>query len=315
MTQTINCSEMSIAIAQVGTVIYDTPSTLDKLERITNEVANKGAKLIVFPEAFIGGYPKGLDFGIVLGTRSPEGRDEFAKYYNSAIEENGPESRRIAELASTLGINIVTGVVEKQGGTLYCSVFFYGPEGYLGKHRKLMPTAMERCVWGNGDGSTMPVYDTPIGKIGAGICWENYMPMYRMTLYNKGIEIYCACTVDDRDTWLSTMRTIALEGRCFVISSAQFLKSCDYPENHPMREKHGLDKILIRGGSCAVDPLGKILVEPDFTKELIHFVNIDLSDIARAKMDLDTVGHYSRPEVFQLIVNEKPYHPVVRRAD
>ncbi|KHJ81814.1 hypothetical protein OESDEN_18497, partial [Oesophagostomum dentatum] len=194
-------------------------------------------------------------------------------------------------------------------------VFFYGPEGYLGKHRKLMPTAMERCVWGNGDGSTMPVYNTSLGKIGAAICWENYMPMYRMTLYNKGIEIYLACTVDDRDVWLSTMRTIALEGRCFVISAAQFLTSSNYPENHPMREKHGNDKVLIRGGSCAVDPLGTVLVEPDFTKELIHYVDVDLQQIARAKMDLDTVGHYSRSEVFQLIVNEKPFEAVVRRSE
>ncbi|VDM73480.1 unnamed protein product [Strongylus vulgaris] len=159
------------------------------------------------------------------------------------------------------------------------------------------------------------VYNTSLGKIGAAICWENYMPMYRMTLYNKGIEIYLACTVDDRDVWLSTMRTIALEGRCFVISAAQFLKSSDYPENHPIREKHGLDKVLIRGGSCAVDPLGTVLVQPDFTKELIHYVDVNLSQIARAKMDLDTVGHYSRPEVFQLIVNERSFEPVVRRTD
>ncbi|VDO55821.1 unnamed protein product [Haemonchus placei] len=172
----------------------------------------------------------------------------------------------------------------------------------MGKHRKLMPTALERCVWGNGDGSTMPVFDTPLGKIGGAICWENYMPMYRVTLYDKGIELYLACTVDDRETWL-----------CFVFSSAQFMTSSAYPENHPIRVKHGDDKVLIRGGSCAIDPLGTILVEPDFTRELIHYVDADLSQIACGKMDLDTVGHYSRPEVFQLIVNEKPCDPVVRR--
>ncbi|WKX98770.1 hypothetical protein Q1695_014004 [Nippostrongylus brasiliensis] len=287
---------MSVAIVQAGSIIYDTPATLDKLEKFTAEAAANGAKLIVFPEAFIGGYPKWMDFGIVLGTRSPEGREEFRKYYNSAIEEHGPESQTIAEIAASNDIIIVSGVVERQGGTLYCSVFFYGPRGFLGKHRKLMPTALERCIWGNGDGSTMPVIDTPLGKIGAAICWENYMPMYRMTLYSKGIELYLACTVDDRETWLSTMRTIALEGRCFVVSSAQFMTSSDYPE-----------------GSCAIDPLGAVLVEPDFTKELIHYVNIDLSRIACAKMDMDTVGHYSRPEVFQLVVNEKPYEPVVKQ--
>nr|CDJ94019.1 Nitrilase cyanide hydratase and apolipoprotein N-acyltransferase domain containing protein [Haemonchus contortus] len=304
---------MSIAVVQAGSILYDTPATLDKLERLTKEAADKGAKLVLFPEAFIGGYPKGSDFGIVLGTRSMEGREEFSKYFNSAIEENGAESRRIAEIAITNSVFIVVGVVERSGGTLYCSMFYYGPDGYMGKHRKLMPTALERCVWGNGDGSTMPVFDTPLGKIGGAICWENYMPMYRVTLYDKGIELYLACTVDDRETWLSTMRTIALEGRCFVFSSAQFMTSSAYPENHPIRIKHGDDKVLIRGGSCAVDPLGTILVEPDFTRELIHYVDADLSRIACGKMDLDTVGHYSRPEVFQLVVNEKPCDPVVRR--
>uniref|UniRef100_A0A0K0DEC7 CN hydrolase domain-containing protein n=1 Tax=Angiostrongylus cantonensis TaxID=6313 RepID=A0A0K0DEC7_ANGCA len=302
---------MSVAIVQAGSIIYDTPSTLDKLENLTKEAVARGAKLVLFPEAFIGGYPKGMDFGIVLGIRSAEGREEFRKYYDSAIEEHGVESRRIAEIATTNDITIVVGVVERHGGTLYCSVFFYGPNGYLGKHRKLMPTALERCIWGNGDGSTMPVFSTAVGKIGAAICWENYMPMYRMTLYNKNVELYLACTVDDRETWLPTMRTIALEGRCFVISSAQFLTSAAYPEGHPMRLKHGKEKILIRGGSCAIDPLGVVLVEPDFTKELIHYVDVDRSRIACAKMDMDTVGHYSRPEVFQLVVNEKPYAPVV----
>ncbi|KJH52873.1 hydrolase, carbon-nitrogen family [Dictyocaulus viviparus] len=331
----IDVATMSyVAIVQAGSILYDTVATLDKLENLTKEAATNGAKLIVFPEAFVGGYPKGLDFGIVTGTRSSEGREEFRRYYDSAIEEHGSESKRISEIAAIYDVFIVVGVVERHGDTVskidnrfFLLVFFYAPNGYLGKHRKLMPTAMERCIWGNGDGSTMPVYNTAVGKIGAAICWENYMPMYRMTLYNKGIELYLACTVDDRETWLPTMRMIALEGRCYVISSAQFLTSSAYPEDHPMRMKHGQDKvskithsisyimfpILIRGGSCAIDPLGNVLVQPDFTKELIHYVHVDLSRIACAKMDMDTVGHYSRPEVFQLIVNEKPFLPVVEQ--
>ncbi|VDP48976.1 unnamed protein product [Heligmosomoides polygyrus] len=129
----------------------------------------------------------------------------------------------------------------------------------------------------------------------------------------SGIQLYLACTADDRDTWLPTMRMIALEGRCFVISSAQFMTSSAYPEGHPVRAMHGEGKVLLRGGSCAVDPLGNVLVEPDFSKELIHYVNIDLSRVACGKMDMDTVGHYSRPEVFQLIVNEKPFKAVVKQ--
>ncbi|ULU02549.1 hypothetical protein L3Y34_002259 [Caenorhabditis briggsae] len=301
-----------IAIVQAGTVLYDKSATLAKVKKYVDEAAGNGAELVLFPEAFIGGYPKWNNFGITMGTRTPEGRKEFKRYFENAIEEHGEESKDLAALAGQKNIHIVIGVVEREAGTLYCSVFFYSPDGYLGKHRKLLPTALERCVWGQGDGSTMPVFDTKVGKLGSAICWENYMPLYRMSLYNKEIQIYLAPTVDDRDVWLSTMRTIALEGRCFVVSACQFLKSSAYPSDHVLRKEHGDDTILIRGGSCAVDPLGAVLVEPDFTQETIRYAEFDLSDIALGKMDLDVVGHYSRPDVFQLTVNEKPMSTVTR---
>lgn len=167
-----------------------------------------------------------------------------------------------------------------------------------------MPTALERCVWGFGDGSTMPVIDTSVGKIGAAICWENYMPLLRVAYYNKGIQLYLAPTVDDREVWLSLMRTIALEGRCFVISACQFFTSADFPNTHEAYDEK--KKVLIRGGSCAVDPLGNILLEPVFGEEKISYIEIDLGEIPRGKFDLDTVGHYSRPDIFSLIVDEKP---------
>lgn len=293
--------------------LFDKPATLEKVKKNVEEAAGNGAELVLFPEAFIGGYPKWNSFGITMGTRTPEGRKEFKRYFENAIEENGEESKLIESLAAQNNIHIVIGVVEREASTLYCSVFFYSPSGYLGKHRKLLPTALERCVWGQGDGSTMPVFSTSVGKIGSAICWENYMPLYRMTLYSKEIQIYLAPTVDDRDVWLSTMRTIALEGRCFVVSACQFLKSSDYPLDHPLRKEHGEDKVLIRGGSCAVDPLGTVLVEPDFTKETIRYTEFDLSDLALGKMDLDVVGHYSRPDVFQLKVNENSQSTVVKK--
>ncbi|CAB3403664.1 unnamed protein product [Caenorhabditis bovis] len=294
-----------IAIVQAGTVLYDTPATIRKLEKFVNEAANNNVDLVLFPEAFVGGYPKWNSFGITLGTRTMEGREEYLKYFNNAIEENGPECQQIEELAKNKNIHIVVGVIEKLGTTLYCSAFFFSPNGYIGKHRKLLPTALERCIWGQGDGSDVKVFETSFGNISATICWENYMPLLRFSLYSKGVQIYLAPTVDDREVWLPTMRTIALEGRCFVVSACQFLKSSAYPEEHYLRKEHGDDKVLIRGGSCAVDPLGNVLVEPDFTQEIIRYVEFDTSTITLGKMDLDVTGHYSRPDVFQLHVNDQ----------
>lgn len=307
---------VKIAVVQAGSVLYNNRATLDKLRNYAKQASEECADLVLFPEAFIGGYPKGLDFGVRMGTRSADGREEFRNYYESAITEDGPESKEVAQIASENKIYLVTGVIERVGSTLYCSVFFYSPEGkLLGKHQKLMPTAMERVVWGLGSASTIPVIKTDIGKIGAVICWENYMPLLRTAMYNKGIELYLAPTVDDRDVWLPTMQTIALEGRCFVISACQYLTASAFPEGHPapsLKEpvagraaETSDDPVLIRGGSCAIDPLGKVLLKPDFSGEKIAFVECDMNQIPRGKFDLDTVGHYARPDIFQLIVKEE----------
>ena len=175
--------------------------------RPDRDAARRGANLVVFPEAFVAGYPKGLDFGARLGIRLPEGREDFRRYFESAIDVPGPATEAIGAAASAAAVHLVVGVIERDGGTLYCTALIFGPDGrLLGKHRKLMPTAMERLVWGFGDGSTLPVVDTPLGRLGSVICWENYMPLLRMAMYAKGIQLYCAPTVDDRETWLPTMR-------------------------------------------------------------------------------------------------------------
>lgn len=181
----------------------------------------------------------------------------------------------------------------------------------MGKHRKLMPTAAERLVWGFGDGSTLPVFDTPIGRLGAVICWENYMPLLRMHMYSRGIEIYCAPTADDRETWISTMRHIALEGRCFVLSCNQYALRSDYPEEYPAIQGHDPDTVMSRGGSCIIDPLGGILTGPDFEGPCILCADLDPAEIPRAKYDFDVTGHYARPDVFRLLVDERPKRPVV----
>jgi nitrilase len=211
---------------------------------------------------------------------------------------------------------LITGVIERDGGTLYCTVLFFSPEGtLLGKHRKLMPTASERLIWGFGDGSTMPVFSTPFGRVGAVICWENYMPLLRMHMYSKGIQIYCAPTADDRDTWLPTMQTVAMEGRCFVLSACQYLLRRDCPDDYEAIQGNDPDLVLIRGGSCIVGPLGEVLAGPDFVGPCILTADLDMDDIPRGKYDFDVTGHYARPDVFRLFVNERPMLPVVASSD
>ncbi len=301
-----------VAAVQAGSIAFDTPATVAKLEKLVADGAERGAELLVFPEAFVGGYPKGHDFGAVVGSRTDGGRDWFRRYHESAIDVPGPESDRIGEVASEHGVNLVVGVIERGGGTLYCSVLFYGTDGsLLGKHRKLMPTAAERLVWGYGDGSTMPVVDTSVGRVGAAICWENYMPLYRTALYSKGIQLWCAPTVDDRERWTATMRHIAIEGRCFVISANHFSVRSQYPDDYDTGYGNDPATVLISGGSCIIDPHGEFLAPPNREGETILIADIDLGEISRGTFDLDVVGHYARPDVFQLHVNEAPQTPVV----
>ncbi len=299
-------SNVRVAVVQAAAVPFDRNACVDKAVRLIGEAAATGAKVVVFPEAFIGGYPKGLDFGTVVGKRDVEGREEFRRYHEAAIEVPSVETDALGEAAATHDCYVVMGIIERDGGTCYCTALFFGPTGVLlGKHRKLMPTAMERIIWGFGDGSTLTTVDSPYGPIGSVICWENYMPMLRMAMYAKGVTLYCAPTADDRDTWLATMQHVALEGRCFVLSSCQFLRRGDFPDDVRVRLGDAPDDVLMRGGSVIVGPLGQIIAGPVFGEEAILSAEIDLQDIPRAKMDFDVVGHYSRPDVFQLVVNEQ----------
>lgn len=315
MTPIAKETSVRVAVVQAGAVPFDTEACVDKAVRLTADAAARGAKVIVFPEAFITGYPKGLGFGLVVGARDDAGREEFRLYLDAAIEVPGPETARIGEAAAKHGCYVVIGVIERELGTCYCTVLFFGPDGQLlGKHRKLMPTAMERTIWGFGDGSTLTVVDSPYGRIGSVICWENYMPMLRMAMYSKNVVLYCAPTADDRDTWLSSMQHVALEGRCFVLTACQFIRKRDYPATVRVSLGDSPDAVLIRGGSAIISPRGKALAGPDFEGETILTADLDLGDIGRARFDFDVTGHYSRPDVFQLIVNEAPARAVVTGA-
>jgi nitrilase len=282
-----------------------------KLPVLPARRVQRGARLAVFPEAFLPGYPRGITFGTVVGDRTSEGRDHFRRYWDASVDVPGPAVDRLAEIAAENALYLVIGVVERAGGTLYCTALFFSPNGYVGMHRKLMPTAAERLVWGFGDGSTLPVFDTPLGRIGAVICWENYMPLLRMAMYAKGIQIWCAPTADGRETWLSTMRHVALEGRCYVLSSNQFTRRRDFPPDIPNTLAADPDDVVATGGSCIIGPLGDVLAGPSRDGEEILYADLDLDEIARGKYDFDVVGHYARPDVFTLLVNEQPSVPVV----
>lgn len=305
-----------VAVVQAAAVMFDREKTLEKVHRLARDAAAQEAKLVLFPEAFLSAYPRGMDFGAVVGSRTEKGRKDFQRYWESSVEVPGPAVDRLSEAARTNGIFLIVGVVERDGGTLYCTVLFFAPDGkYLGKHRKVMPTASERLVWGFGDGSTLPVFDTPLGKVGAVICWENYMPLLRTAMYAKGIEIYCAPTADARDSWLASMRHIAVEGRCFVLSCNQFQHRRDFPSDYHSFFGEDPDTIVTRGGSCIIDPLGNFLAGPNQEGEAILVAEIDRAQIIRGKYDLDVVGHYARPDIFQLHVDERPKQPVTTHSE
>lgn len=300
-------SSYKAAVIQAASNPSDTLASAQKAASLIEQAAKGGARLAVFPEAFLGGYPKGNSFGAPIGLRKPEGREAFRHYWEQAIDLDGPEVEAIAAASAATGLFVVMGCIERERGTLYCTVLFFdGANGLVGKHRKLMPTAGERLIWGFGDGSTMPVFETSLGTVGAVICWENYMPALRMHMYSQGISIYCAPTADDRDTWVPTMQHIALEGRCFVLTSCQYLKRGAFPEDYECSLGNDPETVLMRGGSAIINPLGKVLAGPDFDGETILYADIDLDDVARGKYDFDATGHYARPDVFQLTVDTRP---------
>src|SRR6266436_4853105 len=308
--------KVKVAVVQAAPVAFNRERTLEKVHTLAGEAASKGARLALFPEAFVSAYPRGLDFGAVVGSRTDAGREDFRRYWESSVDVPGPAVDLLSRIAGSNGIYLVVGVMERDAGTLYCTVLFFAPDGtFLGKHRKLMPTASERLVWGFGDGSTLPVFATPLGKLGAVICWENYMPLLRATMYSKGIELYCAPTADARDSWLATVRHIAVEGRCFVLSCNQFQRRRDFPADYHSSFGDEPDAIVCRGGSCIVDPFGNFLAGPNTEGEAILVAEIDLRQIIRGKYDFDVVGHYSRPDIFQLHVDERPKRPVTVTND
>ncbi|MBB3908701.1 carbon-nitrogen hydrolase family protein [Anoxybacteroides rupiense] len=305
-----------VAVVQTASVIMDRKASTEKAISFIQQAGEKGANIVVFPEAFIPAYPRGLSFGTTVGSRSSEGRKDWLRYWENSVPVSSETTEKLGEAARKAGVYLVIGVIERDNesskGTLYCSVLFFGPDGkLLGKHRKLKPTGSERFIWGEGDGSTLPVFDTPYGKIGALICWENYMPLARVAMYAKGIQIYIAPTADSRELWQSTIRHIAAEGRCFVLSCNQYVTKDMYPTDLACYDDlSSSPEEMCLGGSAIVGPLGEYIKGPVFGKEEMLIADLDLRDIAYSQFDFDVVGHYSRPDVFQLLVNEEKQESV-----
>jgi len=301
-----------VAVAQVGSVAFDPEATTDKALTAIADAAAADARVLVFPEAFLGTYPKALQFDSPVGRRTEQARDEFERYWRGAVDIGGPEIARIAEAAAAHSLFVVLGVVERDDRTLYCTVVYIDDGGrIIGKHRKVMPTGTERLIWGFGDGSTLQAVESPAGTLGAVICWENYMPLLRAAMYAQGVDVYCAPTADDRDSWLPTITHIALEGRCHVLSACQVMRRRDFPDDYDAAFGTAPDDVLMRGGSAIVSPRGELLAGPLYDEEGLLLADLDQSEVVRMSFDFDAVGHYARPDLFSLQVDTRDKEPVV----
>ena len=300
--------KVKVCVVQDSPIFFDKKKSLDKLERIVVKHSNKGVQLILFPESFIPGYPRGFTFGTVIGKRSEAGKKLYAEYHKNSIDLESPDLKRIESIAKKNKIYLVIGITERQSknGSLYCSMLYISPKnGLLGVHRKIKPTGTERLIWAESDGEDLVSYDTKIGKLGGLICWENYMPLARMSMYQQGVQIYLAPTADGRESWISTMQHIAMEGRCYVLGCNQYFTRSMYRKKYQIQLTDTKEDIC-RGGSVIVAPDGTIIEGPLWDKAGVLVAELDLDLLIDHKLDLDVTGHYSRPDIFDLKVIGQP---------
>lgn len=301
-------TKVKVCLVQDSPIFFDKEKTIDKVEDLTKKYAKQGCELIVFPESFIPGYPRGFSFGAKIGSRTKEGRNLYSEYHKNSIDLESKDLDRLTKLAKNEKVYLVIGVTEKQNtnGSLYCSMLYISPtDGLLGVHRKIKPTGTERIVWGEADGESLVTFQTKIGKLGGLICWENYMPLARMAMYKKGVEIYIAPTADAREEWTATMQHIALEGRCFVLGCNQFFTKSMYPDKYQI-DVQDEPEDMCRGGSVIVSPLGKIIAGPLYDEAGGVIAELDLEEINLSKLDFDVIGHYARNDIFQFDVLNQP---------
>ena len=301
-------SKLKVGVVQATPVLFDLGESLEKARDLVSDYATLGCNFLLFPEVFLPGYPRGLTFGSVVGSRSEEGREQWSEYYQNSLEVPGEQTEILGRIARDSKVFLVIGVSERDhtNGSLYCTLLYFSPRGeLLGKHRKIKPTGTERVIWGEGCGDSLTTVKTNFGIIGGLICWENYMPLARAAMYEKGIDLYLAPTADARDTWISTLVHIACEGRCFVLGCNQFVKAGDFPEEYKLPTNNPED-ILCRGGSVIISPLGKIIEGPMFDQEGVLIAELDSKELVKSRLDFDPAGHYSRPDIFELKVKDQP---------
>ena len=300
--------KIRVCLVQDSPVFFDKEKTIKKVEELVRKYVGEGSELIVFPESFIPGYPRGFSFGATVGKRTDEGRKIYLEYHKNSIDIHSEDLKRLEDLSKTQNVYLVIGITEKENlnGSLYCSMLYISPKvGLLGVHRKIKPTGTERVIWSEASGESLVSFETEIGKLGGLICWENYMPLARMSMYKQGVEIYVAPTADCRDNWTSTMIHIALEGRCFVLGCNQFFTKSMYPEQYKSMVEDE-PELMCRGGSVIISPLGEIIAGPLFDKAGALISEIDLEEITLSKLDFDVVGHYSRDDIFDFKVLNQP---------
>lgn len=300
--------KVKAGVVQATPALFDIDKTIEIVCSWIERGAQAGCELLLFPESFIPCYPRGLSFDAVIGKRTEHGREVWLDYWNNSLDVTSDHLKIISEAVKKADLMVALGVTEKEkiGGSLYCSLLYFGKDGtLLGKHRKLKPTGLERFIWGESDGTTLTTLDTDLGIIGGLICWENYMPLARMSMYNKGVEIYLAPTADARPAWQATMQHIALEGRCFILACNQFVKKSDYPERY-QSELTDEPEIMSPGGSVIISPTGEVLAGPLWNEEGLLTAELDFAVLAKSKLDFDCVGHYARPDVFNYSVNRQP---------
>ncbi len=293
------------AAVQAEPVVLDRQATTEKACRLIREAASHGANLVVFPETFIPVYPDIHAWGPGMARfDTVPAKQAYARLWQNSVEIPGPVTDQLGEVARQTGTLVVMGVNERtpQSSSLFNTVLLIGPDGaLLGKHRKLVPTNHERMLWQMGDGSTLKAFDTPLGKLGCLICWENWMPLARYALYAQGEQLHLAPTADDSEMAIVNARNTAAEGRLFVISVCMLLRKSSYPADFELRaELEQAPEYLERGGSVIVAPDGRILAGPLWEQEGILYADLDLRRVVEERQLLDVVGHYSRPDVLSL---------------